>query len=140
MTQPNTGTVLMKPSPLIRIMFDIDDTLVQAEVFDPTALNNAQTPIGDVVNQINRIRDRGFEVVLFTSRSMDTEHSTRLQLHDAGIAYDGIVFGKPQFDLFVDNKALKFLGTWDADVSDAYMEEALANREIDEHRYPTFMH
>jgi hypothetical protein len=40
----------------------------------------------------------------------------------------------------VDNKALKFVGTWDTNTADAYMEEALLNRTIDEKRYPTFMH
>jgi hypothetical protein len=118
----------------------VDDTLVQATVFDPTAPDNAQTPIGDVANQLRRIRDQGFEVVLFTSRSQATEFQTRLQLRDAGIEFDSIIFNKPQFDLFVDNKNLKFLGTWDHDVADAYMDEAVANRAIDEHRYPTFMH
>ena len=121
-------------------MFDVDDTLVQATVFDPTVPDNAQTPIGDVANQLRRIRDQGFEVVLFTSRSQSTEHSTRLQLRDAGIEFDDIIFNKPQFDLFVDNKALKFVGTWDTNTADAYMEEALLNRTIDEKRYPTFMH
>lgn len=121
-------------------MFDVDDTLVQATVFDPTVPDNAQTPIGDVANQLRRIRDQGFEVVLFTSRPQSTEHSTCLQLRDAGIEFDDIIFNKPQFDLFVDNKALKFVGTWDTNTADAYMEEALLNRTIDEKRYPTFMH
>lgn len=126
------------PEPPITIALDLDDTILGTDCFDPEHIDHNQKPIGNVVQNINSIRALGVRVVIFTSRKSSGRDATIAQLRRFGINYDDIIFDKPQFDVFLDNKAMKFQGTWDADATDDLLSEAVSNRNIDRDRYPTY--
>ena len=85
---------------------------------------------------------QGFEVVLYSSRSNDvqTRRDTIAQLKAFSVPFDGLILGKPQFDLFVDNKAERFKGVWNPEGTAALIRIAKRNRKLDEKRYQELIH
>ena len=49
------------------------------------------------------------KVVFFTHRSEETRDDTVAMLEKYGVEYDGIIFGKPHFDIYIGNEARRFL-------------------------------
>lgn len=125
-------------APPITIALDLDDTILGTDRFDPNQLDHNQEPIGDVAQNIRMIRSRGVRVVIFTSRKSETREATLAQLRRFDINYDDVIFDKPQFDLFLDNKAMRFEGTWNTAMADMLISEAMTNRDIDIDRYPMY--
>jgi len=92
--------------------FDIDNTLVH------TVGNDYQnsTPIQHRINRVNDLFDEGNTIYLFTARGMasgkDHYELTAKQMQDFGVKHHRIIMGKPDVDLFVDDKAIS-VHEWD---------------------------
>lgn len=61
---------------------------------------------------IKRFRKAGHKVIIFTHRSDELRKSTIQWLKERRIEYDGIIFDKPHFDIYIGDEAIKFEG-WD---------------------------
>lgn len=61
------------------------------------------------INQINSLHEEGNMIILFTARGtktgIDWRQLTEHQLKNWGVFYDDLLFGKPEADIFVDDKA-----------------------------------
>ena len=81
--------------------------------FDDTIFNvNEQEIILQAIEVINEWYDKGNEITIFTNRP-DWEYSfVKEKLDLAGINYHRIICGKPSYNIFIDNRALKFYGDW----------------------------
>jgi hypothetical protein len=92
--------------------FDIDNTLVHTVGSD----YENSTPIQHRIDRVNRLYDEGHTIVLFTARGMasgrDLYEFTVKQMYDFGVKYHRIIMGKPDVDLFVDDKAIS-VAEWD---------------------------
>mgnify|MGYP005998045911 CR=1 FL=1 len=103
------------------ICFDIDNVICT------TKLNNKyheSKPIKKNINLINKLYDKGFIIILYTARYMgrcngDIKKVKKLvkpltlkQLRVWKVKYHNIYFGKPSFDLFIDDKSLFFKKNW----------------------------
>ena len=76
------------------------------------------------IEVINLLKKRGHYIKIFTSRFMgrNKENSvlakkqgfkiTKSQLKKWKVSYDELIFGKPSYDLFVDDKSLFFKKNW----------------------------
>ena len=66
-------------------------------------------PFPDRIEQINQLRKEGNKIILFTARGtssgIDWEEVTKTQLNKWGLFYDELLFGKPEADIFIDDKA-----------------------------------
>lgn len=96
------------------LVFDIDDTICVHKNRDYA---NAR-PIQEMIDKINQLYDRGYEIVLYTSRGMNSckgdldliikKNKDVLEkwLKDNNVSYTKLIFGKPLGDWYIDDKAM----------------------------------
>lgn len=90
-----------------RFVFDIDGVITDTG----TNLNYAEAnPNRKMIEIINRLHEKGNEIVLFTARGyktgIDWGNLTKKQMQDWDVSYDELKFGKPNADFYVDDKML----------------------------------
>tara|TARA_R110000751_G_scaffold44221_2_gene101340 strand:+ start:1031 stop:1342 length:312 start_codon:yes stop_codon:yes gene_type:complete len=84
---------------------DIDETICryEGERNYPDAL-----PIEKNIEKINDLYDSGNTVVYWTARGtttgLDWRDVTEKQFYEWGVKYHELKFGKPNYDLFIDDK------------------------------------
>lgn len=89
------------------LVVDIDSVL---------AIEDRNTPlmdrmvIGDAVEAIRILKQKGFKIILFTSRFNYQKDETIEWLNKNNIEYDKIVFGKPRGLLYIDDRGYRFKG------------------------------
>ena len=81
-------------------------------------------PIIKSINTVNSIYNEGYRVIVFTSRYMGRNNDkanlaikegykqTEKQLQKWGLKYNKLIFGKPSYDVIVDDKSLFFKKNW----------------------------
>jgi uncharacterized protein YheU (UPF0270 family) len=86
------------------IYVDIDNTICVTEGTD----YNEVTPMPERIEKINKLYDEGNTIVYWTARGSVTgiDHSelTKKQFKEWGVKYHELKFGKPPYDLFIDDK------------------------------------
>ena len=102
------------------ICFDIDNTICHT-----IGRNyNQATPNKNAINKINELYKKGHIIKLFTSRYMGRNNESVIKAKRQGykmttrqlkvwkVKYHKLIFGKPSFDLFIDDKAIFFKKNW----------------------------
>jgi vacuolar-type H+-ATPase subunit E/Vma4 len=89
------------------IYIDIDDTICHS----PDKPNyTTSTPIKENIEKANKLYDEGNLIVYWTARGsatgIDWSKITKQQFKDWGVKYHDLKFGKPNYDLFIDDKNL----------------------------------
>tara|TARA_B110000003_G_scaffold274691_1_gene315273 strand:+ start:10 stop:375 length:366 start_codon:yes stop_codon:yes gene_type:complete len=102
------------------LCFDIDGVICKT---NGNNYKNAK-PIKKNVKFINYLFERGFIIKLFTARFMGRNNDrsslaekkakilTTEQLNKWGLKYSKLIFGKPSYDIFIDDKNLNFQKNW----------------------------
>jgi hypothetical protein len=100
--------------------FDLDNVLCKT----PASNYKKSKPIKRNINILSTLKKRGHYIKIFTARYMgrNNENSklakkqgykfTKDQLKNWGVHYDELIFGKPSYDIFVDDKNLSFKNNW----------------------------
>ena len=96
----------MEYSKVMKIYVDIDETIcVSPENRDYIKA----TPLLDRINKINELYENGNIIIYWTARGTgsgkDCRAITEKQFKEWGVKYHEIQFGKPIYDLFIDDKA-----------------------------------
>lgn len=69
---------------------------------------NIAFPLTQNIDIINSMHDKGHKIVLFTARGyvtgMDWGEVTKRQMSEWGVKYDELKFGKPNADIYIDDK------------------------------------
>jgi len=98
------------------VCFDIDGVICNQTDGD----YDQAIPNQDIIDLINRLFEKGYEIRIFTSRYMgrtneDAEKSynmgfehTKQQLKDWGVRFHKLNMGKPRYDIFIDDKSAFF--------------------------------
>jgi hypothetical protein len=93
------------------ICVDIDETICNYDGVDREYPN--ATPIKENIEKINTLFDKGHTIIYWTARGsttgLDWSELTIQQLQEWGAKYNEIKFGKPYYDLFIDDKAINTL-------------------------------
>ncbi len=107
----------------MRICIDIDGTICELRKSDQNYSD--LKPVEGAVDKISLLRKQGHYIILCTARHMKTCDSNvgkviALQaqvliewLKNQGFLYDELWFGKPYADIYIDDKAHKFEGSWE---------------------------
>lgn len=86
------------------IFVDIDSTICKT---NETNYENAE-PFSKRIEKINRLYDEGNKIVYWTARGtgsgLDWRELTEKQFEEWGVKYHELRFGKPVYDLFIDDK------------------------------------
>jgi len=92
------------------IYVDIDETICQTPSSRDYSL---AIPIYDNIEKINNLYQTGHTIVYWTARGtvskIDFRELTEKQFQEWGVKYHKLLFGKPAFDLLIDDKALNSL-------------------------------
>ena len=103
------------------ICFDIDNVICRTKNDKDYSKS---VPIKKNISVINKAYDKGFYIIIYTARYMGRckgnlkkvkkliKPLTLKQLKIWGVKYHKIYFGKPSFDLFIDDKSLFFNKNW----------------------------
>ena len=87
------------------IYIDIDETICNS----PNKPDyKDSTPIKENIEKANKLYDEGNIIIYWTARGtvrgMDWSDLTRKQFKEWGVKYHDLKFGKPYYDLFIDDK------------------------------------
>ncbi len=90
-----------------KLVFDIDGVIARLE---PELRYDRSEPDKEMIAVINRLYELGNHIVLFTARGyrtgLDWSDVTKEQLQKWGVKYHELKFGKPDADLYIDDKGL----------------------------------
>ena len=100
--------------------FDIDGVICE------TSGSNYQNskPKIKAIKKINSLFDQGNKIIIFTARFMGRTNNdyekayalgydfTLKQLQDWNLKFNKLVFGKPSFDVIIDDKAYNYSKNW----------------------------
>ncbi len=90
----------------MKIYVDIDETIFKTEGMD----YKESKPIKKNIEIVNKLYDDGHDITIWTARGtvsgLDWSDLTTKQLKKFGVKYHNLEFGKPAFDLFIDDKVL----------------------------------
>lgn len=87
------------------LVIDIDGTICSQEIDYSQAEPNPK-----VIQKINNKYDEGYHIILYTARGtktgIDWTEITKKQLHDWGVNYNELHFGKPAGETYIDDRAI----------------------------------
>ena len=92
------------------IYIDIDETICQTP---PSRDYSKAIPNIENIKRMNELYTKGHTIVYWTARGtvskIDFQELTEEQFQEWGVKYHELKFGKPAFDLFIDDKVLNSL-------------------------------
>lgn len=84
--------------------FDIDGTICS----NTNGQYHQAQPIYERIKLINKLYDEGNEIIFFTARGtttkIDWKELTEKQLKEWNVNFHRLIFGKPDADIFIDDK------------------------------------
>jgi len=88
-----------------RYFVDLDNTICRTEGNDYLRA----TPIPERIEHVRRLKASGHQITIWTARGSrsGTDHSelTKQQLQEWGVEYDDLLMGKPDYDVYYDDKS-----------------------------------
>lgn len=96
------------------IYIDIDETICRS---DGSGNYENASPILKAVQKANELYDKGHTIIYWTARGtltgIDWRKVTEKQFQSWGVKYHELRFGKPAYDLFIDDKNMNSEDWWD---------------------------
>tara|TARA_B100001057_G_scaffold426450_1_gene450588 strand:- start:48056 stop:48355 length:300 start_codon:yes stop_codon:yes gene_type:complete len=90
----------------VNYCFDIDGTICTNTNGD----YEKAKPFIDRIKIVNKLYIEGNKIIMFTARgsttNLDWTRLTKQQLKEWGVKYHELIFGKPEADIFVDDKGI----------------------------------
>tara|TARA_B100000925_G_C21990050_1_gene466378 strand:- start:712 stop:1011 length:300 start_codon:yes stop_codon:yes gene_type:complete len=90
----------------VNYCFDIDGTICTNTNGD----YEKAKPFIDRIKIVNKLYIEGNKIIMFTARgsttNLDWTELTKQQLKEWGVKYHELIFGKPEADIFVDDKGI----------------------------------
>lgn len=94
----------------MKIFVDIDQTICESQ---KNLDYSHSIPILENISKINKLFEEGHTIVYWTARGTVTgvnwRHVTEEQFRNWGVRYHELRFGKPDYDLFICDKAVNSL-------------------------------
>lgn len=88
-----------------RYFVDLDNTL--CNTVDGDYVNS--TPIHERIDYVNSLKSEGNHITIWTARGsrskIDHRELTIIQLSEWGVQYDDLLLGKPDYDVYLDDKS-----------------------------------
>ena len=88
-----------------RIVIDIDGTICEE---GPVSERIFAKPKPGAIESVNKLRDDGNFIILYTARCWNEYKTTKHWLDSNSIPYDILLCGKPIYDVWIDDRAMKF--------------------------------
>lgn len=117
----------------MRIVIDLDGTI--CPIKQPLQSYASLLPLPGAAERIHALRSAGHYIIILTARNMATCESnlgkvmknvgkiTLDWLEQHNIEYDEIYFGKPNAEIYIDDRALRFI-SWEGITNELLTQEA----------------
>ena len=114
--------------------FDLDNVICNTEGTD----YSISVPHKEVIEKINSLYKNNNKILIFTARYMGRNNenvdmaikqgfdSTEKQLKKWGVKYHKLIFGKPVYDVYVDDKNFEFKNNWITEFNKKYQFAIIA--------------
>lgn len=113
----------------MKIFVDIDETICEYLHPNERSYENA-IPIYDNIKKVNLLYENGHDITFWTARgtvtNIDWTELTKTQLENWKVKYHNLLFGKPDYDLYIDDKSLNSIFNW----NDTNVATILSNKII----------
>lgn len=90
----------------MNLYIDIDGTICRSA---SSSSYDESTPIKERIEKVNKLYDEGNTITYWTARGSKSgknfEEFTKKQLEQWGCKYHTLLFGKPSYDLYIDDKS-----------------------------------
>lgn len=86
-----------------KFVFDIDGTICEE---GPAQERIFSQPKKETIDFINDLYDKGHLIIIYTARSWDQYKITTHWLKNNNVNYHTIIFGKPIYDYWVDDRCV----------------------------------
>jgi hydroxymethylpyrimidine pyrophosphatase-like HAD family hydrolase len=93
----------------MKICLDLDGTLLEEK---PTFQRSLAKPLPGAVESVNKLYNDGHQITIFSARSWSELEMTEATLNQYGFKYHYLLLGKVGYDVFVDDRAIRFKGDW----------------------------
>lgn len=97
---------------MVKYYIDLDNTLCITNNGDYAN----SIPIQQRIEYVNKLKNENNIIIIWTARgsksNIDYSDLTKKQLSDWGIQYDDILFGKPDYDVYIDDKSFNVDSYW----------------------------
>lgn len=98
----------------MRIVIDLDGTLCEERQTFERTFATAKPGAAEFTRNM---RNAGHTIIIYTARSWAESAITEQWLANHGIVYDFLILGKPIYDVWIDDRAIKFEDWSKIDVS-----------------------
>jgi quercetin dioxygenase-like cupin family protein len=96
----------------MKYFIDLDNTLCFTDKSD----YNNSLPIHERIRYVNELKSQGHEITIWTARGANSgiDHSelTLKQLKEWNVKYDHLLLGKPNYDVYIDDKSFNVDSHW----------------------------
>lgn len=96
----------------MKYFIDLDNTLCYTN--DGNYHNS--TPIIERINYVNKLKDDNHHITIWTARGSNTginySELTKKQLNEWNVKYDDLLFNKPNYDIYIDDKSFNVDTFW----------------------------
>lgn len=111
--------------------FDLDNVIC----FTKKNYYKKSKPNKNSIKLINNLYDNGYVIKIFTARFMGRSNEninlakkkgykfTNDQLNKWNVKFHELIFGKPSYDIFIDDKSLFFKGNWQKFVKKKFLNK-----------------
>ena len=100
----------------MNIFIDIDSTICNTDDNLGEKKYDFSTPIYERINKVNKLYDEGNKITYWTARGSGSgnnyETITKESLKSWGCKYHNILFGKPSYDKYIDDKSFNVDSYW----------------------------
>ena len=95
----------------MKIFVDIDETICRNQRSNSNAVDyRLAEPIEENISAVNRYYDEGHNITYWTARGtvtgIDWYDVTKKQLSTWGAKHHSLILGKPDYDLYIDDKSV----------------------------------
>lgn len=108
----------------MKIFVDLDETLC---CYNKERIYKNAKPMIKNINIINNLYNQGEEITIWTARGTETkidyENLTKQQLEQWGVKYHFLLFGKPAYDLYLDDKSINSIYNFDEQTIENFLHK-----------------
>ena len=95
---------------------------------------NESKPYIDRIQFLNNLKDSGHNIIIWTARGSKTgtDHTelTLQQLKEWNVKYDDVLFGKPDYDIYIDDKSYNVDSYWRIPKSESNITKKLKTETV----------
>jgi hypothetical protein len=94
----------------MKLIVDLDGVICEEK---PTFERSLALPLTGAPGALRGLQRKGYTIIIYTARSWSEYEMTKAWLEKWSIPHDQLIMGKPVGDMWIDDRAMEFKGSWE---------------------------